>query len=331
MKNLSSKQDYILEVSGLNVTFHTNRGSIRASQNISFKIRKGEVCVLVGETGSGKSVIGQAVLHILPQSAGISGSIKYLGEEILFLPEKDFSRLRGNEISLIPQNPTGSLDPLMKCKRQISEVLEYVRKIPAEMHDKEIKTILSGLGFSDPDTVAESYPHELSGGMRQRVATGIAMASKPRFMVADEPTKGLDYAARKSTIDLFLSLKKNHSDSILMITHDLELAQTVGDYVGVLYSGEIIEFGSCHDVFKDPKHPYTKGLIAALPKNGMEAMPGICPGFASLPKGCYFYERCPCSCSCEKGKIRHPDLYHYKVCDKPENYGRSVRCHRFSE
>ncbi|ADN35662.1 oligopeptide/dipeptide ABC transporter, ATPase subunit [Methanolacinia petrolearia DSM 11571] len=317
--------EYILEVSGLNVTFHTHRGDIRASQNVSFKIPEGEICVLVGETGSGKSVIGQAILHLLPSSAGVSGNIRYLGKEILSLREKDFSRLRGKEISLIPQNPSGSLDPLMKCKTQISEVMEYVRKIPKDRRDSETMSILAELGFPDPGTVAESYPHELSGGMRQRVATGIAMAAKPRFMVADEPTKGLDYAARKSTIDLFLHLKEDHHDSILMITHDLELAQTVGDTVGVLYSGEIVEFGRCVDVFSDPKHPYTKGLIAALPKNGMNAMPGMCPGLTDLPKGCYFYDRCPEQC--EPGETIHPDLDLSVYYDPTENRGRCVRCH----
>ena len=307
----------ILEVSELNVAFPTHRGLVRASQNVNFSVKEGEICVLIGETGSGKSVIGQAVLHLLPQNARVSGSIRYAGEEILSISEQKFSRLRGHEISLIPQNPTGSLDPLMRCGQQVAEVLD-VCGVPKEEHSSRTTSILSALSFSDPELVAASYPHELSGGMRQRLTTGIALADSPRLLVADEPTKGLDYAARKRTIEMFLNLKRRGTDSVLMITHDLELAEMIADQAGVLYSGELVEFGPAADVFSSPLHPYTKGLMAALPKNGMTPMPGMCPGLVQLPDGCYFHDRCPTPC--EENHV-HPLMH--EVC------GRQVRCSRF--
>jgi ABC-type dipeptide/oligopeptide/nickel transport system ATPase component len=233
----------ILDVSDLSVTFPARAGNIRASQRVNFRMQKGEISALVGETGSGKSVIGLAILHLLPESAIISGSVRYNGKEILSISDHEYSRLRGREISLVPQNPSGSLDPLMKCGKQISESLE-IRGVSKLKQSDEVENLLTNLHFSDPKLVAASLPHELSGGMRQRITTGIALASEPKLLVSDEPTKGLDYTSRKTSMEMFLHLKHIRKDTHLLITHDLDLARMIGDTINVLYSGEIIESGT---------------------------------------------------------------------------------------
>lgn len=311
----------ILDVSDLSVTFPARAGNIRASQCVNFRMQKGEISALVGETGSGKSVIGLAILHLLPESAIISGSVRYNGKEILSISDHEYSRLRGREISLVPQNPSGSLDPLMKCGKQISESLE-IRGVSKLKQSDEVENLLTNLHFSDPKLVAASLPHELSGGMRQRITTGIALASEPRLLVSDEPTKGLDYTSRKTSMEMFLHLKHIRKDTHLLITHDLDLARMIGDTINVLYSGEIIESGPVEEIFTKPNHPYTQGLIAALPRNGLKAMPGMCPGLIDLPAGCYFYSRCPYQC--ESGRTIHPEII--DISDR-----RGVRCHRFSK
>ena len=309
----------VLEVSQLDVAFPTRNGTIQASQQISFQIFRGEISVLVGETGSGKSVIGLAILHLLPTKAHVSGSIRYKGKEILSMQEGEYARLRGREISLVPQNPSGSLDPLMKCGNQIAESLQIRDDFHAKKND-EVLEILSSLHFTDPNLIAASLPHELSGGMRQRVTTGIALASGPRLLISDEPTKGLDYASRKTSMGMFLQLKNKRHDTQLVITHDLDLARMIGDTINVLYSGELIESGPVDEIFANPLHPYTQGLIAALPRNGMKAMPGICPGLSHLPPGCYFHDRCPHPC--KEGGTTHPKMNTIET--------RGIRCHQFS-
>ncbi|HOS83034.1 MAG TPA: ABC transporter ATP-binding protein [Methanolinea sp.] len=289
---------------------------MRASQNVSFSLYPNEIFVLVGETGSGKSVIGQAILHLLPPSAEVSGSVQFMGEEILSLDEEAFSHYRGHKIALIPQNPSGSLNPLMRNGDQIGEVM----KMQKNARIREIRRLLTLLRFEEPDRVAQSYPHSLSGGMRQRLTTGIAIASQPLVLIADEPTKGLDFAARRVTMEVFSELKRAYKTSILLITHDLDLAGLIGDRIGVMYSGEMVESGRCEDVLAHPLHPYTRGLLRALPRNGMVPMQGSAPALENLPEGCYFHGRC--DRHCETGLLCHPEWI--------IRNGRGIRCHQNS-
>ncbi|HJJ55807.1 MAG TPA: ABC transporter ATP-binding protein [Methanocorpusculum sp.] len=309
----------ILDVCNLNIEFPTRYRTIQPTQDVSFSIKENVIYVLIGESGSGKSVIGQAILHILPKTANVSGNVYYKGQEILNISDQAYSKFRGNQIALIPQISTESLNPTMKCYNQISEVLD-IRNIPKEDQKPIIFDILKSYYFKDPELVSNSYPYQLSGGMQQRITTSAAISTEPQLLIADEPTKGLDYVSRQHVIDIFKNIKSNGGMSILMITHDIELAEGIGDTVGVLYSGELVEQGSASDVFNDPLHPYTKGLISALPKNGMIPIPGNPPDLLDLWKnGCYFYDRCPhkCEITC------HPSL------QSVNNTNRSVRCSRY--
>lgn len=239
-----------------------------------------------------------------------------MGEEILSLDEEAFSRYRGHRIALIPQNPSGSLNPLMRNGDQVGEVMEMEKKDRI----REIRRLLSLLRFGEPDRIALAYPHSLSGGMRQRLTTGIAIASQPLLLIADEPTKGLDFAARRVTMEIFSELRRACNTAILLITHDLDLAERIGDRIGVMYSGEMVELGSCRDVFHHPIHPYTRGLLRALPRNGMVPMRGSAPALENLPRGCYFHGRC--DRQCEPGQLSHPEWITMN--------GRGIRCHQNS-
>jgi peptide/nickel transport system ATP-binding protein len=307
----------LLTIQELNVRFPTGEGTVHASRDVSFSMEPGEVLGLVGETGSGKSVIGQAIIRLLPSSAWISGDIVFDGQELTTLPDHIMHSLRGRSISLVPQNPSGSLDPLIRNGMQIGEIF-IERGMTKNRAWQKALDLLVAVGLMPSDRIAKEYPHELSGGMRQRLTTSIAIAEHSRLIIADEPTKGLDYHARETTCRVLSGIRNRDKVSLLLITHDLYLAEHLCNRIAVLYAGEIIEIGPATQIFTKPRHPYTQALIKAIPKNGLVPLGGRSPSLMNLPEGCAFMDRCTVrSDRCGK---EHPGLVY-------ETIGRGVRCH----
>lgn len=309
----------LLEVSHLDVGFNTQFGSVQAVNDVSFQIKKGERLGLIGESGSGKSVIGMSLLRLLPRNARIKGEAFFEDKDLLAMREKDLQKIRGEKISFIPQNPTASLNPLIKNGLQVSEVFEWKGQSKTNSWKAAVRT-MERLMIRDPDLSAKKYPHQLSGGMRQRLVAGIALSLQPGLVIADEPTKGLDSLTRRKTIEFFKQLDGDKDRAMLLITHDLDLAYEICDRLAVLYAGEIVEEGPARQVMDRPSHPYTRGLVGSLPKNGLIPLEGQSPSLLELPGGCYFGERCrhrknEC-CS------RHPQLTQRK-----DNGEWQTRCH----
>lgn len=280
----------MLEVKDLNVGFTTPKGAVKAACDVNFSIDQGETFGMIGESGSGKSVIGMSILRLLPTTAQITGSVMFDGEDLMKKTEKDMRTVRRNSIFLVPQNPSGSLDPLMRNGEQIAEVY-YEQKMDRKEAWARSVEILERLSIKGAARVARMYPHQLSGGMKQRVLVGVSMTANPRLIIADEPTKGLDRGARDNVAKL-LSGIEGEDRGLLIITHDIDLAAEVCDRIAVIYAGEIVEMGRTKEVLESPSHPYTQGLLRSLPRNGLVPMEGFSPNLTELPEGCRFYERC---------------------------------------
>jgi ABC-type dipeptide/oligopeptide/nickel transport system ATPase component len=259
----------ILKVNNLTVSYRTLRGKVKAVENVSFNLGKGKILAVVGETGSGKTTIGLAVLRILPPNAVIEkGEIWFNGKNILDLDEDDMRRIRGKEISIIFQEPKITLNPVLKIGEQIAEVpIEHLGLDKKEAY-RLARKMLERTGVPDPDRVMNSYPHELSGGMAQRVVISIAMILRPKLLVADEPTSALDVSVQAQVLDLIQELVRETGTSVIFITHDLSLAAEIADEILVMYYGKVVEYGNVFEIFKSPKHHYTKALLNAIPRIG---------------------------------------------------------------
>ncbi|MDC0457017.1 ABC transporter ATP-binding protein [Alphaproteobacteria bacterium] len=306
-----------LEVKNLSVQFHLRGKIVKAVNNLSWRLEKGNTLGIVGESGCGKSVSSLAILKLIPEPPGkiSSGSIIYNGEDIVKVSDRKIRDIRGKKISMIFQEPMTSLNPLMTIGSQISELLIRHFNISKKEINKRTKNILDLVQIPDSDRWMNGYPHEMSGGMRQRVMIAMALVCEPSVLIADEPTTALDVTTQSQILALLNNLQKKLGTAVVMITHDLGVISETADHVIVMYAGEKVEEASVLDLFKKPKHPYTQGLMKAIPNidqisknNGkpkrLEEIKGIVPSLHDLPVGCSFANRC--SFVMEKCKRENP-------------------------
>ncbi|MGN7300122.1 ABC transporter ATP-binding protein [Ferdinandcohnia sp. SAFN-114] len=291
--------DPVLEVRNLSINFHTERGIIPAVKESSFTIYSGETVCIVGESGSGKSVTSLGIMGLLPKPTGKAdkGEILFQGENLLTKSKKEMQRLRGNEISMIFQEPMTSLNPVYTVGDQIAESLRFHKKLNKKESMEKAIEFLRLVGIPSPEQRVHEYPHQLSGGMRQRVMIAMALACDPKLLIADEPTTALDVTIQAQVLELMKDLKDKLDMSILFITHDLGVVADIADRVVVMYAGIVVEETTVWDIFARPYHPYTLGLLEAMPTveakgNRLKTIEGVLPNPSKLPGGCRFHPRC---------------------------------------
>ena len=290
----------LLEVKDLAVSFKTYFGEVEAVRGISFHVNKGETVALVGESGCGKSVTASSIMQLLPMPPAFykRGQILFEGEDIVKKSEKEMQKIRGNKISMIFQDPMTSLNPTMRIGKQIVEGLIKHQKLSAKEAEKKAIEMLDLVSVPQPEKRIKQYPHEFSGGMRQRVMIALAMVSNPKLLIADEPTTALDVTVQAQILDLMKSIQEKLGTSIILITHDLGVVADMCDRVIVMYGGQLMEEGTVYEIFKEPRHPYTRKLLGSVPRLDMSrsetlhSIPGTPPDLYKPPKGCPFYDRC---------------------------------------
>jgi oligopeptide/dipeptide ABC transporter ATP-binding protein len=293
----------LLQIENLSTFFQTPEGTVRAVNGVSYQVYKGEILGIVGESGCGKSVSVLSVLRLIPEPPGriADGKIWFEGLDLLGLSETDLRRIRGNQISMIFQEPMTSLNPVYTIGNQISETfIEHQGLKTREALERSIE-MLKLVGISEPEKRVCDYPHRLSGGMRQRVMIAMALSCHPKLLIADEPTTALDVTIQAQILDMMLRLKEEIGTAIILITHNLGLVAETAERIVVMYAGQIVEVGSVVDIFKNPLHPYSQGLLMSVPCIGTKArlgkrrlreIPGVVPSLLHLPKGCAFFPRC---------------------------------------
>jgi oligopeptide/dipeptide ABC transporter ATP-binding protein len=288
----------LLEVKGLKTYFYTEDGIVRAVDGVSFEVYPGEVLGLVGESGCGKSVTSLSIMRLISKPGRIDeGEILLDGQDLLKLPEEEMIKVRGNRISMIFQQPQTALNPVFKVGDQLAEVLDVHQDLGKEAGWKRAVALLKMVGVPDPERRAEAYPHELSGGMAQRVMIAMALACVPELLIADEPTTALDVTIQAQILDLMRDLRREMGTSVILITHDLGVVAEMAERVAVMYAGEIVEQTDVNTLFDQPLHPYTQGLIGSIPilgeiKDKLDVIPGSVPNLVNLPPGCRFAPRC---------------------------------------
>ena len=303
----------VLEVKDLHLSFDTFAGRVHAVRGVNFQLYRGETLAIVGESGSGKSAACRAIMRLLARNAHIdSGEILLGGENLLKKSAREMRRIRGGEIAMIFQDPMTAMDPTMKIGHQIAETVTLHKKISRRAANERALELLSLVGIEDPGRRFHQYPHEFSGGQRQRIVIAIALAAEPRVLIADEPTTALDVTMQAQILELIRSLQQKTGVSVIFITHDLGVVANVADRVAVMYAGRIIETSTADEVFYDPRHPYTWGLLASMPSPRTDsptlyAIPGTPPTMIDLPEGDPFAPRNPYAL--EADRIAEPPLF----------------------
>lgn len=290
----------LLEINELSTSFFSDNDEIKAVDQVSLTINEGEIVGIVGESGSGKSVTSLSIMSLLQDTPGkvVGGSIRFMDRDLLHLSAKEKRNIRGNEMAMIFQEPMTSLNPVLKIGKQLEEPIKKHLNYNKKQARTHAISMLEKVGIPRASEIVDEYPHQLSGGMRQRVMIAMAMSCSPRLLIADEPTTALDVTIQAQILELMKKVQQEESTSILLITHDLGVVAEMCDRVAVMYAGRIVEQGTVYDIFENPKHPYTKGLLASIPRLGSEvdrlsSIEGNVPAPNEWPKGCKFATRCP--------------------------------------
>jgi oligopeptide/dipeptide ABC transporter ATP-binding protein len=319
----------LLQVRDLRTHFFTEDGVVRAVDGVSFELAAGETLAVVGESGSGKSVTSLSILRLVATPPGriVGGEVRFRGTDLLRLPESGMRAIRGREISMIFQEPMTSLNPVFSCGDQVAEVVELHERLPRRAARARAIEMLGLVGIPAPEQRADEYPHQLSGGMRQRVMIAMALACRPAVLIADEPTTALDVTIQAQILELLDRLRRELGMAVLLVTHNLGVVAESADRVVVMYAGQVVEQAGVRALFRRTLHPYTAGLLASLPRLGVEqqrlrAIPGTVPDPADFPSGCRFHPRCPLAQ--DRCRAEMPPL-------QAAEHGHDVRCWRVAE
>ncbi|WP_155287344.1 ABC transporter ATP-binding protein [Lacticaseibacillus zhaodongensis] len=321
---MGAETDKFLDIRDVSTAFKINDKFYDAVTDVNLEVHRDEILAIVGESGCGKSTLATTIMGLHePDATKISGEIDFEGQDLLKLDEAGYNKVRGSKIGMIFQDPMSALDPLKRIEEQIGEVLVYHTNMTAEERHKRVLELLNQVGIEDPELTAKQFPHELSGGMRQRVIIAIAVACKPELIIADEPTTALDVTIQAQILDLLRDIQKENHAGIILITHDLGVVAETADRVAVMYAGQIVELGTAEQIFNRPQHPYTRSLLRAMPQRGSEnddlyVIQGMVPSLQRMPtEGDRFAPRIPwvpASAHEEQPEMHELDPGHFVRC-----------------
>ena len=322
---MTADNEPILSIRDLRTYFHTDDGVVKAVDGVNLDLQPRETLGIVGESGSGKTVTCLSAIRLVPQPPGFfpSGEILFAGRDMLKLSRRELVELRGDQMSMIFQDPMTSLNPFLRIDRQLSEVLEVHQGLGRQDARRRSIEMLDRVGIPDPEERIDQFPHQFSGGMRQRVMIAMALLCEPKLLIADEPTTALDVTIQAQILDLIRDLKRDFQTSVILITHDLGVVAGTTDRIAVMYAGRIVEEGPTDEVFANPRHPYTRGLLRSVPRldearqDELQAIPGLPPDLSALPGGCPFHPRCDCvvaRCAAEYPAAVQVSDEHWAAC-----------------